>query len=92
MWQHSQDVFYVELMQSSWLSGYLAQQIYTWFAVRLTSIFMGALLALVISPFFTYMTFPVICSALLLGGWLGWLLGRGYETQRVAGKAEKNRG
>jgi hypothetical protein len=92
MRQQRPDMFYVELLQSSWLSGPLTQRIYTWFGVRFPGILMGVLLTLVILPFFTFITFPVISAAILLGGWLGWLLSRGNATQRPAVSEGKTRG
>ena len=78
MQQHSQTVFYLEQLQSSWLSHERLMQIYEFWAVRFPAIFMGVLLSIIAcKTFFGEREFPDFILHLFLGGFLGAILSRG---------------
>ena len=98
MKQHNQTVFYIEHLQPSWLSGEWMRQAYDRWAVRFPAILMGMLASLAISTLL-YSLFSFSLSSvtaflalnLVLGGFIGWLLGTGRTTQQSHQSSEKAR-
>jgi transcriptional regulator with XRE-family HTH domain/DNA polymerase III delta prime subunit len=99
MTQHSQTEFYIEHLQPNWLSGVRMRQAYDRWAVRFPAILMGILVSLMIYsllfPFYFYNGLqpdPDLTLHILLGGFIGWLLGAESTTQQPhenGGKARR---
>src|SRR6266566_1933079 len=99
MKQHNQTVFYIEHLQPSWLSGEWMRQAYDRWAVRFPAILMGMLASLAISTLLdSLISFSLSSLAsffalyIVLGGFIGWLLGTGRTAQQPhqsSGKASR---
>jgi len=84
MKRQSQTVFYIEHIQSDWLSGNRTFKVYEWLAVLLPGILIGILGGLAIT---TYILAPSINDYgpnMLLGGLLGGLFSSRSATQLLA--------
>ncbi len=77
MKSHNQTIFFLEHLQSAWLTDQRMQRVYTWFAVRLPHILIGVLVFLplyaLVSP---HIWTPFLLQVSLLGGLFGWLLSK----------------
>jgi hypothetical protein len=91
MKRHNQTVFYIEHMQSSWLSGNRALKEYEWLAVLLPGILIGILVGLAVVTVFWEPTTSTYGLSMLLGGLLGGLFSSRSAPQLFAkngGKAK----
>jgi serine/threonine protein kinase/DNA polymerase III delta prime subunit len=82
--QHNQTIFYIEHLQPGWLTGERMHRIYDRWALRFPAILMGMLVTLAIYLLLVPTFIPSLLALALflapimvLGGFLGWLLGRG---------------
>jgi serine/threonine protein kinase len=93
--QHNQTVFYIEHLQPTWLSGVRMRQAYDRWAVRFPAILMGVLLSLMI---YSLLIIPPLIGLdltvyIVLGGFIGWLLGAESTPQQPherCGKARRD--
>ncbi len=82
MRRQSQTVFYIEQMQSDWLSGAQVLQAYRSLAVWLPGVLMGILVSVAISGLFLSLsTHADFAESILLGGLLGGILHEERATQ-----------
>ena len=85
--QHNQTVFYLEHLQPDWLTGAGMHRIYDRWALRFPAILMGMLVTLAINLLLGYYVPSLtdlaryLAPIMVLGGFMGWLLGRGSTSQ-----------
>jgi hypothetical protein len=86
--QHSQTVFYIEHLQPDWLTGACMHRIYDRWALRFPAILMGMLVTLAINLLVAPVAFSslsdlalFLAPIMVLGGFMGWLLGTGSTSQ-----------
>ena len=73
--QQNQTVFYIEHLQPDWLSGVRMRQAYDRWALRFPAILMGILVSLMINSFLSPPFYTDLALNIVLGGFIGWLLG-----------------
>jgi tRNA A-37 threonylcarbamoyl transferase component Bud32/DNA polymerase III delta prime subunit/MFS family permease len=98
--QQNQTVFYIEHLQPRWISSHQMCLVYDRWAVQFPAILMGMLASLALSTFlFSLIAFTSLSNLvtslppyIILGGFIGWLLGTGRTMQQLhqsSGKARK---